>query len=663
MRSLDLQTDARVHDVDRIGLLLPHLEVLRLTNSFVTSFRQLGTGLRHLRVLALLRAGLTDCDGISALEQVEELYLGFNEISDVSALSLLEHCRVLDLEGNQLAGLRSVAHLAPLTTLQHLNMAMNPVAKLPHYRRAVVGYLPALQVLDEEGVGEADRLPLSKAELATAAAAGGGKGPAPSLHVDAYALADAAASPRLSAIGQLYEPGGILSPARAGASAAPSTPPPTVTVSDAEDEEDLMVADVVRASVHRALSDPRSPEAVKLRAVAGEETPTAFNVVMSRLSRPRSAEPSPGRLRRWSDAGLGRGEGDRHALQQHAWSAREGALSSSDPAAEARHSASTHALPRRPRTAGALRPSTLQARWHAFCAAADGGVAARERGGGAAFHAAFDSAFGVLASARDSAQQHSGSGVAHSGASALTHGTGQALVGNVARALRRKAAAAPVQGLHSADGTVDDNRLDAALASVRARASAPSRSADPASSGRPSRSRDQLLALAGLSPGTPSGSAQSVEESSRDDTPSLLELLDSARDAPATPAPRPVQLLAHRAPPPRRDSPAAPSPAQAPAPSPAPAPASADSPACGPAVAASDEELIHLLQQRPKHVPQLRSRDSFRKFFAGMPCVRMERLLRLAFGALEEGDRDAKVAKRMALLRGCLAGEAGSALQ
>lgn len=63
-----------------------------------------------------------------------------------------------------------------------------------------------------------------------------------------------------------------------------------------------------------------------------------------------------------------------------------------------------------------------------------------------------------------------------------------------------------------------------------------------------------------------------------------------------------------------------------------------------------DDELVELLRQRPKYVPMLRSRDSFRAFFRGVERARMEALLREAFVALEPADRDEKVLKRMQLL-------------
>jgi hypothetical protein len=76
---------------------------------------------------------------------------------------------------------------------------------------------------------------------------------------------------------------------------------------------------------------------------------------------------------------------------------------------------------------------------------------------------------------------------------------------------------------------------------------------------------------------------------------------------------------------------------------------SADS-VVGEGVSKRDDELVELLRQRPKYVPMLRSRDSFRAFFRGVERARMEALLREAFVALEPADRDEKVLKRMQLL-------------
>jgi hypothetical protein len=68
----------------------------------------------------------------------------------------------------------------------------------------------------------------------------------------------------------------------------------------------------------------------------------------------------------------------------------------------------------------------------------------------------------------------------------------------------------------------------------------------------------------------------------------------------------------------------------------------------------TDKELIRLLKQQPKDVPVMRTRESFRRFFARMKRDRMEYVLRAANAGKDNGAADKKVAKRMALMDDCL---------
>jgi len=131
-------------------------------------------------------------------------------------------------------------------------------------------------------------------------------------------------------------------------------------------------------------------------------------------------------------------------------------------------------------------------------------------------------------------------------------------------------------------------------------------------------------------------------------SPEELVLVDTpASDRAASPAP---PSAARDAPPAR--SPAAPAPAP-PAPvAPAavqPAPAPAD-PRIGAATRLADADVVALLAQPPKHVRHLRTRDGFRRFFAGVPRARMVSLLEQAFAGQPPDEAKARLEKRLALL-------------
>ena len=63
-------------------------------------YRDLGSSLQFLSVLWMARCGLEDLGGLSTMNNLSELYLAFNEISDIGPCSMLEKLQTLDLEGS-----------------------------------------------------------------------------------------------------------------------------------------------------------------------------------------------------------------------------------------------------------------------------------------------------------------------------------------------------------------------------------------------------------------------------------------------------------------------------------------------------------------------------------------------------------------------------------
>lgn len=62
-------------------------------------FRDLGSSLRTVQILWMSRCGLLELDGISSMISLTEVYLSYNEISDISPVSMLDNLQILDLEG------------------------------------------------------------------------------------------------------------------------------------------------------------------------------------------------------------------------------------------------------------------------------------------------------------------------------------------------------------------------------------------------------------------------------------------------------------------------------------------------------------------------------------------------------------------------------------
>ncbi|KFO26388.1 Leucine-rich repeat-containing protein 56 [Fukomys damarensis] len=158
---LESDLPSQIRERSGKGVHLPNLSQLKLTGSRLGSLRDLGTSLGRLQVLWLARCGLDDLDGISSFPALKELYVSYNNISDLSPLCLLDQLEVLDLEGNSLEDLEQVRYLqlcprlATLTlegNLVCLQPAASPADKAPgcyNYRAEVRKLIPQLRILDE----------------------------------------------------------------------------------------------------------------------------------------------------------------------------------------------------------------------------------------------------------------------------------------------------------------------------------------------------------------------------------------------------------------------------------------------------------------------------------------------------------------------------------
>uniref|UniRef100_A0A7S1WGN7 Uncharacterized protein n=1 Tax=Alexandrium catenella TaxID=2925 RepID=A0A7S1WGN7_ALECA len=155
---VELQVDAvgSSQRVECLGELLPNLQQLRLNQSSICTIRDLGTSLTRLRVLWLCRASVQDLGGVNALPVLEELYVSFNDIRELSPLCTHEALQVLDLEGNLVEDLEEVKALQAVASLRELNLSLNPLRREGGaVREAVLAALPQVEVLDDVPRGDA----------------------------------------------------------------------------------------------------------------------------------------------------------------------------------------------------------------------------------------------------------------------------------------------------------------------------------------------------------------------------------------------------------------------------------------------------------------------------------------------------------------------------
>lgn len=159
VRSLELKVDTTDTSLGNFGSLLPCLTQLKLSNSCIPYVRDLGSSLRTVQILWMSRCGLLELDGISSMISLTEVYLSYNEISDISPVSMLDNLQILDLEGNNVEEISQIQFLAMCTQLKKLTLESNPVCIKPSadsdledydYRHAVKKVIPQLRYLDDE---------------------------------------------------------------------------------------------------------------------------------------------------------------------------------------------------------------------------------------------------------------------------------------------------------------------------------------------------------------------------------------------------------------------------------------------------------------------------------------------------------------------------------
>uniref|UniRef100_A0A671XU78 Leucine rich repeat containing 56 n=1 Tax=Sparus aurata TaxID=8175 RepID=A0A671XU78_SPAAU len=110
---------------------------------------------------------LQDLDGISTFFSLKELYVAYNNVSDLSQVGMLENLQLLDLERNDVDDLVQVQYLGLCGNLQTLILEGNPVCLCPNptapqttdyrYRAAVRELVPQLCYLDDLRVEEDGR--------------------------------------------------------------------------------------------------------------------------------------------------------------------------------------------------------------------------------------------------------------------------------------------------------------------------------------------------------------------------------------------------------------------------------------------------------------------------------------------------------------------------
>eukprot|EP00746_Dinoflagellata_sp_MGD_P074098 gnl/MRDRNA2_/MRDRNA2_29976_c0_seq1.p1 gnl/MRDRNA2_/MRDRNA2_29976_c0~~gnl/MRDRNA2_/MRDRNA2_29976_c0_seq1.p1 ORF type:complete len:598 (+),score=123.28 gnl/MRDRNA2_/MRDRNA2_29976_c0_seq1:96-1889(+) len=153
--NIEMKVDSCQFDLSSVGIYLTNLRHLKLSGSSIHWIRDLGSSLKVLEVLWLCHCHLQDLQGISAMQNLKELYVAFNDVAETAPLHWHESLEVVDLEGNCLQDMDDLLEMSTCESLRELNISSNPVCKLEGFSRSSLSKaMPHLEVLDDIAVDD-----------------------------------------------------------------------------------------------------------------------------------------------------------------------------------------------------------------------------------------------------------------------------------------------------------------------------------------------------------------------------------------------------------------------------------------------------------------------------------------------------------------------------
>lgn len=91
-----LRVISREITLQHLNFYVPNLRELILDGSVIESLRDIGNGLKNLKVLRVNQCGLTCIDGVFSFENLEELYAADNGISSLAQCGFLSKLKILN---------------------------------------------------------------------------------------------------------------------------------------------------------------------------------------------------------------------------------------------------------------------------------------------------------------------------------------------------------------------------------------------------------------------------------------------------------------------------------------------------------------------------------------------------------------------------------------
>nr|XP_023017635.1 leucine-rich repeat-containing protein 56 [Leptinotarsa decemlineata] len=145
---IKLRVISREVTLQHLSIYTPALRELILDGSMVTSLRDIGGGLKNLKILRVNHCGLTCIDGVFGIDTLEELYAADNSITNLAPCAFLANIRIVDVRRNFISE-TNLGYLSLCQNLEELSVEGNPEIG-SRYREKILLLLPYLKKIDGE---------------------------------------------------------------------------------------------------------------------------------------------------------------------------------------------------------------------------------------------------------------------------------------------------------------------------------------------------------------------------------------------------------------------------------------------------------------------------------------------------------------------------------
>ena len=115
--------------LNQFGTFLPELKLLKLNNSNILSFNDIGTNFNNIQCLQMKNCHLKNINGIICMQNLEILDIEDNEVSDLLDIDMCSKLTKIVLKKNKISDGDNLTFLSSISNLEYVDIRNNPICE------------------------------------------------------------------------------------------------------------------------------------------------------------------------------------------------------------------------------------------------------------------------------------------------------------------------------------------------------------------------------------------------------------------------------------------------------------------------------------------------------------------------------------------------------